>query len=431
MSRSCHVLVISHNVLSQSSAMGKTLSSMLSCVPPDCLAQLYFHSEVPTTEQCRNYFRIRDQDVLVSIVTRHSNPKIYGKEDIRSDISVARTDKGLLAKIYQFSRRRTPLIYNVRDLMWKCGKWDGKALKNWVEDFSPDLIFFASGDYVFPYRIAYTISCRSKIPIIMWCCDDFYFSNRYMNTLGGKYHHHNLMKWVRRLSEQIESVVVISEQMKQDYATIFSQPINVIRISAPENNKARPANERSGIVYVGGLGVNRITPLTELGQKLRTEQLPGYPYIDVYTNDRSPQTLAQLNEQNGIRFHGEIAAEKVPEILGMAKYILYVEAFDENSIERTRYSLSTKIGESLRSGACIIAYGPESIASMSYLKSESAAVILCSPEELCDFIVKLDANPSEYKNYIENAQQLAWKNHSKERNEAVMSDILHLRKLEE
>ena len=431
MKQAPRILVISHNVFSQSTAMGKTLSSMLSCVPPDCLAQLYFHSEVPTTEQCRNYFRIRDQDVLCSIVTRRSSFTVYGEADIRSDISSARIDKALLAKIYQFSRRRTPLIYNTRDLMWKIGKWNGESLKKWIDVFSPDLIFFASGDYVFPYRIAYAISCRLQIPIIMWCCDDFYFSNRYMNTLGGKYHHHNLMKWVRRLSERIESVVVISDQMKRDYASIFSQPIHVVRISVPENHEARPACERSGIVYVGSLGVNRITPLVELGRELRTAQLPGYPYIDVYSNDRNPQTLAQLNEQNGIRFHGGAAAENVPEILGTAKYILHIEAFDKNSIERTKYSLSTKIGESLRSGACMIAYGPADIASVSYLKDGNAAAILSAPETLCDLIVKLDANPSEYENFIENAQRLAQQNHSKERNEAVMADILHHRKLEE
>ena len=86
MKQAPRILVISHNVFSQSTAMGKTLSSMLSCVPPDCLAQLYFHSEVPTTEQCRNYFRIRDQDVLCSIVTRRSSFTVYGEADIRSDI---------------------------------------------------------------------------------------------------------------------------------------------------------------------------------------------------------------------------------------------------------------------------------------------------------------------------------------------------------
>ena len=56
------ILVISHNVFSKSTAMGKTMSSMLSCVPPENLAQLYFHSEVPTTDVCKNYFRITDQN---------------------------------------------------------------------------------------------------------------------------------------------------------------------------------------------------------------------------------------------------------------------------------------------------------------------------------------------------------------------------------
>lgn len=39
--------------------------------------------------------------------------------------------------------------------------------------FSPDVIFFAAGDYAFPYRIALRLSALLHIPIVMWCADDF------------------------------------------------------------------------------------------------------------------------------------------------------------------------------------------------------------------------------------------------------------------
>lgn len=426
MRRAPHILVISHNVLSKTTAMGKTLSSMLSCVPAENLAQLYFHSEIPTIDQCQNYFRIKDQDVLLSIFKRKIKPTIYGKEDIQTDRRFPRTDEGLVSKIYQFSRRRTPLIYYMRNLLWKIGKWDTAELRRWLDEFRPDLIFFASGDYSFSYRIAYSISMRLHIPIVMWCCDDFYFSKRYAGTIGGKYYHRDLMKWVKRISERTESVVVISEHMKRAYTALFSQPIHVVRISAPVNLMARPMQDRSGIVYVGGLGVGRITPLLELGRSLRRRHAPDCSYIDVYSNDRNQAVLQHLTEENGIRFYGGLAAEDVPSILGKAKFVLHIESFDEKAKERTRYSLSTKIGESLRSGACMIAYGPPEIASMEYLKENQAAVVLHAPDELSSAVDRLCSNPSLYQSYIEKAEQLAAKNHSKEKNDARMSAILHL-----
>ena len=57
--------------------------------------------------------------------------------------------------------------------MWKMGKWNSKTLKAWLKDFSPDFIFFASGDYAFSYRIAYSVSLQLQIPIVLWCFDDF------------------------------------------------------------------------------------------------------------------------------------------------------------------------------------------------------------------------------------------------------------------
>ena len=419
------ILVISHNVFSNSSAMGKTLVSMLSCVNKENLAQLYFHSERPTTNMCENYLRIRDQDILFSVITRNTRCRVFDSGDIKDTVKEIRTDTGLVSKIYQFSRKRTPPIYNARNLMWKLGKWDTTDFWKWINDFSPDLIFFASGDYAFSYEITYEISRRLEIPIVMWCCDDFYIGKRHTNTLGGRYCYKNLMKWVKKISERVESIVVISDKMKRDYGAIFTQPISVVRISAPKNSKMLSKEERSGIVYVGGLGVNRIEPLLELGRQLSRAKPGGYECIDVYSGDKNEHTLKLLVEENGIRFHGAADPEEVEKILGRAKFILHVEAFDSVSKARTAYSLSTKIGESLRSGACIFAYGPLDISSIEYLKENEAAVILKSAEEFGRKICQLSQNPDLYEKYVSKAQALADKNHSQKINNTVMAEILH------
>ena len=100
------------------------------------------------------------------------------------------------------------------------------------------------------------------------------------------------------------------------------------------------------------------------------------------------------------------------------------EAFDRSSICRTKYSLSTKIAESLRSGACILAYGPDEIASIDYLKQHHSACILREAGELPGTVQRLCAAPEEYRAYTQSARSLAEQFHSAECNETRMKEIL-------
>lgn len=418
------ILVISHNVFSRTTAMGKSMSDMLGCVPAENMAQLYFHSEVPTTNVCGRYLRIRDGDVLRSVISRRCRPTVFTDADISVDRKTPRVDTGALSKAYQFGRRRTPMVYILRNLVWTLGKWKSRELEKWLDEFAPDIIFFASGDYTFSYKIAYKIAKARNIPIVLWCPDDYYISRRFSRSPLGSLYHRSLLKWTKKVASCTESVIVISDGMKRDYPKIFDKPIRVLRISAGENNFAEPQNERAGIFYVGGLGVNRIEPLVALGRELKKASIPGFERIQVYSGDKNPKTLAELTDENGICFHGGAAADDVPKILGSAKYLLHVEAFDRSSVERTRYSLSTKIGESLASGACLIAYGPHDISSMSYLDENDAAIMLDEPHDIVSALTQTD--DAAYERYVQNALELTRRNHDKQKNDAVVKELLHI-----
>lgn len=414
------VLVVSHNVFSDTTGMGRTMADMLSCVPKENLAQMYFRPEVPSMKTCRRYFRVTDMDVLRSLLSRKSNFTAFDKNVIFDNNSELNTENSVEERAYQFSRKRTPIIYLGRNLLWKLGKWKSRELDAWINDFGPDVIFFASGGHPFSYRIAYQLSMTYHIPIVLWCCDDYYLNSGSKKGALARYYHHNLMQWVREVSERTAQIVVIGEKMKKAYGSIFSQPINVLRISAAENPYVCMAEKRQGIIYAGGLGVSRATALIELGKVLRSAGL----YIDVYSGEKNEQTLKLLTEENGIRFHGKIPYEQVRMNLGAAKFVLHIEAFDEETREKTRYSLSTKIGDALRSGACIIAYGPSDIESIEYLTRSNAAVVLRSAAECLDVIGMLEQNLEEYQRIVECAMKLANGNHNKSVNDMVMTRIL-------
>ena len=76
--------------------------------------------------------------------------------------------------------------------------------------------------------------------------------------------------------------------MGTDYARFFDVPVETVRISSDPNPYALPATQRTGIVYAGNLGLNRIAPLVELGRALRQAALPGFSAIDVYSGEQRP-----------------------------------------------------------------------------------------------------------------------------------------------
>ena len=320
------VLVVSHNVFSSSGNMGKTMMHMLAGIPPDNLAQLYFHQEIPTRRCCLHYFRMTDSNILHSLFTRKTEFRVFDASDIDESAVQSRTDTGWLAKVYQFSRRRTSFIYFLRDTMWRFGKWKTKALLEWVQAFAPNVIFLAAGDYAFPYRIAIWLSDFLHIPIVMWCADDFYIEPLNHGPFFRRIQCQQLVKLARKVIHRGGTIVTISDMMQRDYARLFQVPTKTIRISSAINHYSLPADFRSGVVYVGNLGINRIVPLTELGRALRAAAITGFETINVYSGERNSTILQQINKGNGLTYCGCISEREVERLLGTSKFIIFTES---------------------------------------------------------------------------------------------------------
>jgi len=423
------VLVVSHNAFSPTGNMGKTLSDMLSCVDGENLAQLFFHNDKPHIDcKCKRYYRITDVNMVKSVFSRKGGYRIYTACDIeQADNSKTggktETPNNLTHKIYQFSRRRTPFIYTARNLLWNIGVWDTKQLDNWISSFSPDVIFFACGDYAFAYKIVYKIAKKYNIPVVPWCCDDFYLRQLNANQVFQKLVRANLTKWAKKVFSLSHTVVTISDKMARDYAEKFGVKTELIRISAPQPHNDT-AQQREGIYYIGNLGVNRITPLTELAKALHAAQVDTLQHIHVYSAEKNEKTLQMLQNTQGIVFHGAVPAQQVAQLQAKAKYLLHVEAFDQPSKNRTRYSLSTKIGEYLASGACVAAFGPGDIASMEYLNSNGAALFSCTADGLVEKLAAAQSDAQIYTQTVKKGLATAQKHHSKETNTIKMEKVL-------
>ncbi|MBO5040132.1 MAG: glycosyltransferase [Clostridia bacterium] len=406
------VLVVSHNVFCKTSSMGKTLLSYFEQWGTDNVAQFYIHSEVPTDDSCCvNYYRVTDKEMVKSVFTRRSGSR-FGKSDIQKDRVSSRTDEGLSAAIYQKARKRTPFIYFARNLIWRLGRWNTKKLRKWIDEFNPDAVFFASGDYAFMYIVARKIAKMKNIPLYVCCMDDYYINNKNESRFGGRLTHKAFMKQVKKTVSASAGMFTICEKMKEDYFKMFGVPCHTLHTAASFEGPLSCEKKTGAISYIGNVGYNRHKQLISLGRALRSiESEVPCACIDVYSSEKRPEILRDLKPENGINFHGEISSDEVKNVMAESMFLIHTESFDGESRKAVAYSVSTKIADSLASGTCLIAYGPEEIASIKYLADNQAAFCIFDDHNLSDRLKVIINDTKRYSEIVDNARALSIKNH--------------------
>ena len=409
------ILIVSHNTLSPASNMGRTMLSYFDGAEDMEIAQFYIHSEVPVNETvCRNYYRFTDKDAIRSLNPFGTYGTVLGAAEICPGQISSRTDSGLLSKIYRIGRKRTAFIYMARNILWKLSRWNTSRFWRWVEDFSPDVIFFASGDYGFMYDIARKIAEHVNKPLVVSCVDDYYLHNRNGDSLLGRFQHRLFLKTVHKTMVRADRIFTICESLKEAYEELFQKPCFVLHTAASAMAETAGIVCSGQVSYLGNLSLGRAEQLVAMGRAMRKNN----GWIDVYSHERNPEYLKELTEENGIRFHGAVSAQEVLKIMASSKAVIHTESFEPGFQNITRHSVSTKIADSLMNGPCIIAYGPEGIASVDYLKQNRAAYVISDPAGLEAGLREILSDAALRNEIVSNARALAAKNHHPQTNPA-------------
>ena len=407
------VLIVSHTVLAKNTSMGKTMDTYFSGWDRDAIAQLYIQSEVPTNPLCTNYFRFTDPDALKSIVQRRRKGTVFTEADVQPERADP-VEMGNLTGVYNYGRKRTPLIFLARDGMWRMSGWKHSGMLEWAKSFRPDVIFYASGDYAFSYRITRYLAEQLGVPYVICCFDDFYLYNPNRELFLGKFRHNRFMKTARETVNGAAKILTVNDSMAETYGKVFGRECGVVWTAANMEEAPEPP-EKQGIVYLGDLGLGRNFQLSAIADALRECRGPGIPEtLDIYSAETDPEILRPVQSNEGIRFHGAVPGHEVAGIIRKSKAVIHTESFDPVIREQVRYSLSTKIADCLASGTGLLAYGPPEAASMDYLIRNEAAFAATAREELPEVLNRLFSDEAEYRRITGNAKALARKNHAPE-----------------
>lgn len=407
------LLVISHVPLSTKSNMGRTLLSLLSGFDRQELCQLYLYPSLPDVDRCNAYYRVTDKDLLRSL-----RP---GGEVDRARISAC---QGLYENpadqaLYKDPKNKSALRRLLRDALWSLGTWDHSGLEAWLDREQPDCILTAPGAAMLTYTITLRIAQRRHIPVICYLCDEFYFVKQPKPLLDGL-----RLKLLRRKVEALMAssahLVVISPELEKAYGETFGIRTTTLMTGANLPLAAGPRVSGSVEVlgYFGNLRCNRYVSLQEIGRELdRINLCRGRSLrLRIYSPERDPRILDAFSGIRSVELRGFVTGRALTDAMAEADLLLHVEAFDEDSIDRIRHSVSTKIPDSLASGIPLFAYGPEGIASMDHLLRNRCAIIATSKEALAGDLETALFDGNARRQAAENALAVAARFHDSQTN---------------
>lgn len=404
------VLIVTVNPLSETSNNGKTFASFFEGYPKDRIAQLYFHRETPSSPICDNYYRISDEDIAAALISPV-------KRRVGSPATRGGGDEGPSRPWARDILKQSRFVRLLRSLLWTAVPVDSGAARGWIDSFDPEVVFFCGGDANHLYRKVEHISRRTGAPVVLYITDDYILPALTVGPFGWVTRRWTLRR-VMKMARSGASIFTIGSRMSAVYLDRFgiaSEPIMNL-VSIPEEPpKAVQSNSHRPVVmsYVGALHSNRWRVLAELGDALGRQRRPDLSAeLHIYSpTPLSPKAEASLTRSGTVVLHGAIPSDQVPAVHAGSDVLVHVEAFDRASRLTTALSVSTKIPEYLVARRCILAIGPQEVASVRYLEEAGAARVVSSLRDLDDAISELVSDACLRQHLGEVAFELAKANH--------------------
>ena len=382
------VLIVSNNVLSTTNNNGKTLLSLFQGINKERIQQLYFSSEVPSISGY-SYFQISDTDVLRYYFNPNKKGRVWDSFSNFTNVGSVNSSK---VKIV-----RNVFTCFARDLLW-LNSWKSKKIIKWLDEFSPDLVFFVAGDTGFTYNIVNYIIKRYKCNLITYITDD-YIMNRKTDSFIGNIRRLFIRRKMVQAIQKSDTYFTISRNMQKAYADITNKNSNIIMNiteSLYDSKFAKNDSDCIHIVYAGSLYYGRNKIIRELGKCInKINPCTRKICIEVYSNQKPEnQVIKELEETGVCKYNGSLNFEELKKIYNVADFLLFVENFDLRYKEKTMYSLSTKISEYLSVGKPILAIGPRDVGSMMYL--QDVAFCLYDLENMDEFVRNVFCNTQDW-----------------------------------
>lgn len=385
----------------------------------DAIAQVFSNEAAPVKGHCGTLFQITDRMLLKKwfgekrdIGTQYYYDSLSAEGTNHKNEALNRKPKGIVDFLSKLGAKHTPSTHLARGVLWKRSFWANEKFCNWLDEFKPECVFLSFSDDFFILNIAQFVSRRFDIPIVTEIGDDYIFNDR--KSLSPAYHLYRKMykSKVHSLFEKNRYIAYISDKMEKQYNEYFRAFGKTVYLTS--EIARRPFRQidmkRPRIRYFGNVLLDRYQSIVDIANALKGIN-ESYT-IDVYGGNLSEDIRKAFDACENIVYHNPVPYSEVMRLTEESDILLLVEAFSKFNIQSTKYSLSTKVADSLKSGVNLFAYGSEECGLIDYMQRYDACVTCTSQSELKSMLEKLIEDVSLQRRFYSRSEQLTEEHHS-------------------
>lgn len=407
------VLVIDVNAW-RNNAGSNTLREIFSCWDPERLAVVYTSSQLPDSEICKNYFQISENQVLKSVfrpMIRVGQVVENTPIDDSDDAVVERT------RYQRTHKKHSKWMRLAREVVWKLGHWKTAALKKFILDFDPDVIFVPIFPNAYMGRIQEYIINLSGKPTVGYLADDNYSYDACKDVVD-YIHRFWTRQYVGPLARGCKEMFVIVDKEKEDTDRRFGTDSVILTKSIDFTGRTFKHKSHDlplKIVYTGSLLLGRDKTLALVADAINQQNKDGVmAELFIYSQNQPDSKMMQRLDCASSHYCGYVPYQQIQGILEDADVVVFAEALDGKDANIAKLSFSTKITDYLSNGKCILAIGKEDIAPIDYFKKYDSALVATTKEDIIRHIKTIVGDPTIIDLYGKKAYDCAVKNHNKE-----------------
>jgi glycosyltransferase involved in cell wall biosynthesis len=419
------LLVISHSAWNDNNGIGNTLSNLFGGWKRDCIANLYCRSELPANNVCSKYYNISDAQLIKSIFSISTTAGNAFSINSSSETvlsgginqGVAQTSERRLYNVFRIYRSNFFLL--VHELIWFFGRWKNPKLNAYLEDFAPNIIFMPVYQSRYAHRLLWYIQKQTSAKIVLFHADDYVTTHQksfspffWINRLSGR---RAIIKSVK-----LSSINYSSQHNVDELMGILKVPLKPLYKCGYFTGNA-PVTCQVGdpirLIYTGNISGGRWKTLAKIGEVLRIINSGRVKAkLEIYTQNPLTDTMkSKLDDGINIFFKGSLEGSQVKSVQESADILVHVESFEKKYLLEARLSFSTKIVDYLQRARCILAVGSRDCASIDYIETNDAGMVVADEKELPEKLKLLIDTPSLILDFGHKAYACGAKNHQSEK----------------
>lgn len=417
MGKKIKVLLLMDEIWNDSVYGNNNMTNWFKDFPNAEFAAICLSEGSPYNTCCEKYFQVTDKMMFNSIVLNKPagvilEEKSYYKLDTAKPKKSA--SNSLIEKI---SSTHMDIFRLVRDCLWLWGKYDEKALTEFIKKFEPDVIFSMRRATIKMLRLERIVKKCYNAPIAAYTGDNELEEGVPMFSPFSILRRTMIRHALGKTAPMYSIYYTTSKEQAKAYAQNYAIKTGLLfKCAEADREKAHfKINSPIRFLYVGKLYCGRwktLSAVSDALKKINCDEVKAI--LDIYTKDNvSKKQMEKLHDGRSSFLRGSISPDKIKDEYEKSDVVLHVESFDRKNRAITRHSYSTKVVDCLGSGCAVMAIGWEKHSACIELKNDESAIVVTDIKDLEDIINKLIKDPKTILMYAKKAMENIESKHSK------------------